>query len=226
LGKEWKINQYNVENEVCLIPLFVNQDISNPHYKAEQMYAFYLKELSSDKYIYEIVPYTDKNYSAAEKMEITKKLPNFMPYFVDLTVSEEDISVGATLALKNAMNGETIKELRTYQTGNDRVISTASSLLAQLDSVIPFRAKLLKISDDKAIINAGRRSGVKLKDSYYIIKNQKYPLQMGTVKYLVDKNSIKGNAIVVKVDENIAEIKFKDNDFFRDIDVGDFVILH
>ena len=124
------------------------------------------------------------------------------------------------------MNGETIKELRTYQTGNDRVISTASSLLAQLDSVIPFRAKLLKISDDKAIINAGRRSGVKLKDSYYIIKNQKYPLQMGTVKYLVDKNSIKGNAIVVKVDENIAEIKFKDNDFFRDIDVGDFVILH
>jgi hypothetical protein len=30
----------------------------------------------------------------------------------------------------------------------------------------------------------------------------------------------------VKVDENIAEIKFKDNDFFRDIDVGDFVILH
>ncbi|MEE1289747.1 MAG: hypothetical protein UHW86_01805 [Spirochaetota bacterium] len=226
LGKEWKINQYNVENEVCLIPLFVNQDISNPHYKAEQMYAFYLKELSSDKYIYEIVPYTDKNYSAAEKMEITKKIPNFMPYFVDLTVSEEDISVGATLALKNAMNGETIKELRTYQTGNDRVISTASSLLAQLDSVIPFRAKLLKISDDKAIINAGRRSGVKLKDSYYIIKNQKYPLQMGTVKYLVDKNSIKGNAIVVKVDENIAEIKFKDNDFFRDIDVGDFVILH
>ena len=38
--------------------------------------------------------------------------------------------------------------------------------------------------------------------------------------------NIKGNAIVVKVDENIAEIKFKDNDFFRDIDIGDFVILY
>lgn len=226
LGKEWKINQYNVENEVCFIPLFINQEISNSHYKAEEMYALYLKELSCDKYIYEIVPYTDRNYSVAEKMEITKKLPNFTPYFVDLILSEEDISIGATLILKNAMNGEKIKEFRTYQTGNDRVISTASSLLAQMDSVIPFRASLLKISDDRAVINAGRRSGVKLKDSYYIIKNQKYPLQMGTVKYLVDKNSIKGNAIVVKVDENIAEIKFKDNDFFRDIDIGDFVILY
>ncbi len=226
LGQEWKINQYNVKNETYLIPLFISHDISNPHYKAEEMYASYLKELSYDKYIYEIVPYIDRDYSAAEKMEITKKLPNFMPYFVDLTVQEEDISIGAKLTLKNAANGETIKEFRTYQTGNDRVISTASSLLAQMDSVIPFRAALLKISGDRAVINAGRRSGVKLKDTYYVIKNQKYPLQMGTSGYLIDKKSIKGNAIVVKVDENIAEIKFKDNDFFRDIDVNDLVILH
>ncbi|MBQ2124997.1 MAG: hypothetical protein II196_04305, partial [Spirochaetales bacterium] len=226
LGKDWKINQYNVGNEVYFIPLFINQEISNSHYKAEEMYAAYLKELSSDKYIYEIVPYVDRKYSVAEKMEITKKIPNFMPYFVDLTVSEEDISIGAVLTLKNAMNGEVIKEFRTYQTGNDRVISTASSLLVQMDSVIPFRAALIKISGDRAIINAGRRSGVKLKDTYRIVKNQKYPLQMGTEKLLIDKHCIKGNAIVVKVDENIAEIKFKDSDFFRDIDVGDFVVFH
>lgn len=226
LGKDWKINQYNVGNEVYLIPLFINQEISNSHYKAEEMYAAYLKELSSDKYIYEIVPYVDRKYSVAEKMEITKKIPNFMPYFVDLTVSEEDISIGAVLTLKNAMNGEVIKEFRTYQTGNDRVISTASSLLVQMDSVIPFRAALIKISGDRAIINAGRRSRVKLKDTYRIVKNQKYPLQMGTEKLLIDKHCIKGNAIVVKVDENIAEIKFKDSDFFRDIDVGDFVVFH
>lgn len=226
LGAEWKISQYNIKNESYLIPLFITQDISNLHYKAEEMYASYLKELSYGKYIYEIVPYVDKNYSTAEKMEITKKLPNFMPYFVDLTVQEEDISVGVKLTLKNAVNGETIKEFRTYQTGNDRVISTAFSLLAQMDSVIPFRATLLKISGNRAVINAGRRSGVKLKDTYYIIKNQRYPLQIGTTGYLVDKKSIKGNAIVVKVDENIAEIKFKDNDFFRDIDVNDLVIFH
>lgn len=224
LGNAWKLNQYNVENEVFLIPLFVEPDISNRHYKVEELYSGLLQTLSYEKYTFEVVPYFDRLYSDSEKMTLSRRSSSFSPYFLELSFVENKSSIEVKLILKNSLNGAILHEFRTYQAGNGRIIGTASSLLSQLEGVVPFGAKLIKVSGDRAIINAGRKSGVKLKDTYYIIKNKRYQLQPESCDFLVEKGDIKGTAVVVKVDENISEIKFKDNDFFKDIDVNDLVI--
>ena len=41
---------------------------------------------------------------------------------------------------------------------------------------------------------------------------------------MIDRKDIKGTAVVIKVDENMSEIKYKDKENFKTIDVNDLVV--
>ena len=148
------------------------------------------------------------------------------PFYLELNAKEFINSLEITLILKNSLNNEVIREYSVYQLANNRLILSANTLLQKLDMDIPFKAHILKISNNKAIINAGRKSGIKLKDAFYIIANKDYMIEMKRANLIYSREDIKGTAIVVRVDENISEINYKENGFFKDIDVDDIIVYY
>ncbi|HOV13638.1 MAG TPA: tetratricopeptide repeat protein, partial [Spirochaetota bacterium] len=224
LGDDWGVDQYNIENDIFYIPLFVNQEINNIHYNFEKIYGRVMCLLSYEKQKYEINIYDEKNYTVMEKMNISKDKKS--PFYLELTAKEMINSVDISLKLKNSYNNEIIREYDTYQLGNNKIILSANTLLRKVDNDIPFKARIIKIANNKAIINAGRRSGIKLKDAFYILSNKEYLIEMKRSNFIYTQNDIKGTGIAVKIDENISEINYKDNGFFKDIDVDDIVVIY
>ncbi len=222
LGDDWGINQYDIKSPFYKIPLFIVKNIENPHYNFEKIYALILTLISYEKQKYEILLFDEKVYSTSEKMKIAKE--NDSPFYLDLTLAETNNSVNVNLKLYNSINFELLKEYNNYQSGNNRLIITSINILKKVDSDIPFKAEIIKISKDRAIINAGKRSGLKLKDSFVILKNKNYPIEFKRGRFIYNSDDIKGRAVIVKLDENIAEIKLQDNEYFKDIDVNDIVL--
>lgn len=223
LGDNWNINQYSVGMDLFIIPIFINKNIHNNHYNIENIFLNVFKNIFSHDRKFEITFYDDKEYQINEKMLISKN--NSSPFYLDLSMMENESNVDVSLKLFNSINNELIKEYKIVKNGNDKLLKTVLYLQRQLNNDILFRAHIIKISKDRAIINAGRQSGIKLKDILVILKNREYNLEFDRATYLYGANDIKGYAIVVKVDENIAEIQFKDSDFSKDINVEDIVIF-
>lgn len=223
LGDDWGINQYDVKSPFYSIPLFINKNIENPHYNFEKIYGLVLTLISYEKQKYEVMLFDEKEYSVNEKLKIAKEKNS--PFYLDLSLQEGNNFVNVNLKLYNSNNFELLKEYNNYQSGNNRIIMTSINILKKLDNDIPFKAEIIKISKDRAIINAGKRSGLKLKDSFVILKNKNYLIEFKRGSLLYNSEDIKGRGIIVKLDENIAEIKFEDNKYFKDVDINDIVIF-
>ncbi|MCG8570557.1 MAG: tetratricopeptide repeat protein [Spirochaetes bacterium] len=224
LGDSWKVSQYTVTSDIYEIPLFVRKNIENSHFNFETIYADYFKTISFDQKRFVIADYSDQEYSEFKQMQIAKQ--HFSPLYLLLEVQEDHNSLDIELKLINAYNNQELKVYSSYQVGNNRIIKSISSLLRNVDQDIPFRAHILKISGNMALINSGRRGGIQLKDKFLILKNTTYSLEDSRINWLFEDSDIKGTAIVVKVDENIAQIRFKDKDFFKDIDIDDVIIYY
>jgi hypothetical protein len=124
----------------------------------------------------------------------------------------------------NATSNELIRQYDAFQMGNDRILLSVNALLRKLTSDIPFSARIIKISGKKALINAGRRSGVSLKSEFVILTNQDYEIEINRSKLIYRSEDIKGKAIVKKVDENISEVELSGQDYFKDIDLNDLAV--
>ncbi|OHD19765.1 MAG: hypothetical protein A2086_10440 [Spirochaetes bacterium GWD1_27_9] len=222
LGDDWGIEQYDIKEDSFNIPLFVVTEINNLHYNFGKIYGRVLVAGSYEKQKFEFTIMDEKEYSTPEKMQAAKEKKS--PFYMDLYVKDMANSIDVVLQLKNAGNNSTIKEYKTFQIGNDRLILSANTLLRRIDTDMPFKAHIIKISNDKALINAGRRAGINLKDNFLIITNQSYNIEMARPNFIYNNEDIKGYGMIVKLDENIAELKFKDNDYFKDIDVDDIII--
>lgn len=222
LGDDWEVNQYVVPQDVYTIPMFVIGEINNPHYNFEKIYGRVIVEMAYENLKYEIEIVDDKTYSASEKMEIAKEKQT--PFYIDLYAREDGTAVDVSFRLINSGNNQLLREYNNYQVGNDKIALTCQAILKRLDKDIPFRAHILKINKDKAIINAGRRSGIKLKDSFVILNKKNYIIEMDRSNFIYSSDDVKGTAFVTKVDENISEISIKDNDYFKDIDIDDIII--
>lgn len=222
LGDDWGINQYDIERDIIKIPLFFNKDIENYHYGSENSFANLLQKFSFENYKYEFIIFDDKKYTEPEKMEASQKLNS--PFFVNVTMKETINSINTVLRLYNSHTKELLKEYPDYQTGNDRVVLIANNATEKLIRDIPFKTHIIKISGDKGIINAGRNSGIKLKDKFWILKPQNYQIELDRAYFIYNYDDIKGECVVVKLDENIAQIKIKDKDYITNIGVNDIVI--
>ena len=60
----------------------------------------------------------------------------------------------------------------------------------QINKDILFKAHIIKISKDRAIINAGRQSGIKLKDVFVILKKKKYNLEFDRATFFYNSKDI------------------------------------
>jgi tetratricopeptide (TPR) repeat protein len=222
LGDDWDIEQYTVDNDTYLIPFFVERSIENLHFNVEKIFARIVRDASFESAKLELELHDDRDYSVPEKMRICRETGS--PFYLDLHLSELSNSIEVTARLKNSSNNEVIKLIDEYRSGNDRFTIAAHGIIDSLHKDIPFRAHILKIRGDRAVINAGRRSGLKLRDKMLILENGEYSIELDRASLLYDSSRVKGMATVVKVDENLVEVKIRDNDYFRDIDIDDVVI--
>ena len=222
LGDNWNIDQYSVKTDLFYIPVFANKNIQNNHYNVENIFLNVFKNIFSNDRKYEINIYDDKDYQANEKMNICKT--NDSPFYLDLDMIENESSVNISLKLFNSSNNELIKEYKIIKNGNKRLLKSALDIYNKINQDILFKSHIIKISKNRAIINAGRQSGIKLKDVFVILKKRDYNLEFDRATFFYNSNDIKGYGVAVKVDENITELLFKDNDFADDIDVDDIVI--
>lgn len=224
LGVAWGLNQYTVLNNVFKVPVFYKKDVKNLHFISEKIYRGILEKIGYDKYNFEIVLPGNEVNNDAGRMDFSAKIGAYI--YCVLELSEDDNSVEPVISIYNSANAKLIERFRMYQTGNNRLVLTANSLINKINNIIPFSAKIIKIKGDRAIINAGRRSGIKLKDGFYILKNKRYPLELGRVRMLYTTDDVKGVAYAVKVDENLTEIVYKDDDFYKDINIEDLIIKY
>ncbi len=222
LGDNWNIDQYKVKNDIFNIPIFINKNIHNNHYNIESIFLKIFKNIFSHDRRYEINIFDNKQYKTNEKMTISKN--NDSPFYLDLNINENETAVDISIKLFNSVNSELIKEYKINKNGNTKLLSSAFNIHNRLNNDIIFKSHIIKISKDRAIINAGRQSGIKLKDVFVILKNKEYNLEFDRATFFYNSNDIKGYGIVVKVDENIAELVIKDNNFTKDIDVDDIII--
>jgi tetratricopeptide (TPR) repeat protein len=223
LGDDWDINQYTLAQDIYTIPVFIINEINNPHYNFERIYSRMISEMAYENLKYDLVIFDEKSYPVSEKLKIAKDKKS--PFYVDLYAVEEVNSVDVSLRLINSNNNVLIKEYKTFQIGNDKSILSANSVLKKFASDIPFRCHIVKIKNDVAVINAGRRSGLKLKDNFIILANGEYPIEIDRARFIYSPENVKGSASIIRLDENIAEIKFKDNDIFKNINIDDIVIF-
>jgi tetratricopeptide (TPR) repeat protein len=223
LGDDWNINQYVVPQDIYSIPVFLVNEINNPHYNFERIYSRMMVETAYENLKYDLVIHDEKNYPVSEKLKISKDKKS--PFYIDFYVMEETNSVDVSLKLFNSNNNVLIKEYKTFQIGNDRSIMSANTVLKKFGSDIPFRSHILKIKNDVAVINAGRRSGLKLKDSFMILANDSYTIEIDRAKFIYLPENVKGTATLIKLDENIAEVQLKGNNIFKNINIDDIVIF-
>jgi len=223
LENDWKIKQYDIKNDVSIIPIFIKNEINNQHYNFGKIYARLLQDISYENHKFEIKLFDEEEYSTPDKIRVSKKEKS--PYYLDLYAKEDGNSISVSLNFLNSESAEIIKNYQTYQMGNDRMLITANNLIQKLALDVPFRAHILKIIGDKALINSGKRASVKLKTDLIILKNKQYNIDLNRAKLIYNTADVKGSATIIKIDENISEIRIKDNDYFKDIDVGDIVIV-
>ena len=223
LGDDWNVNQYEIKNDTISIPLFVSQEIHNEHYNIGKIYCKLLENLSYDKVKFEFVAFDESNYTNSDKINLA--LENHSPFYTNIYIRELDNGLDVILSLYNATNNELIKQYQTSTYANNKVINSANNILSKFNEDIPFKAHIVKISGNKAIINAGKRSNLKPKNKLIILANGSYPLELSRSKYLYGASDVKGSAKITKVDENISEIQFKDNDFFKQINLDDILIF-
>jgi|GEM_PF-1341526 len=222
LGDDWDINQYAVEQDLIKIPVFLIKNIENIHYGSENIFFYILENSLSEKMKYSLNLYDDIDYDTASKMRIAKNLES--PFYLNINLNEKGSAITVLFKLYNSYNNELIKEYKTSKSGNNKVVISALKLADNLNDDLTFKSHILKISKDSALINAGRRSGIKLKDKFVIIDKKDYYIDFNKTTYRYSSNDIKGYAIAVKVDENITELKLIENELSKDIDIGDIVI--
>ena len=222
LGDNWNIDQYSVKKDLFYIPIFTNKNIHNNHYNIENTFLIIFKNIFSHERRYETIIFDDKEYQDNEKMNICKT--NNSPFYLNLNIIENETTANISLKLFNSTNNELIKEYKIVKNGNKRLLRSALNIHNKINQDIMFKAHIIKISKNRAIINAGRQSGIKLKDIFVILRKKDYKLEFDRATFFYNSKDIKGYGVVVKVDENIAELIFKDNDFTKDIDIDDIVI--
>lgn len=223
LGDDWNIDQYLIEHDNFIIPLFTQKEINNDHYNSEKISSRVLRNSGFEYLNYETRLYTDKEYSIPQMMKISKE--NKSPFYVVLKINEKTNDVEMILKLFNSINNELIKEYKVNKSGNDRIIRASIKLNENLNKDIPFKAHILKTLDNKAIINSGRYSGLKLKDKIVILNKNEYLIEFSRGSYIYSSDDVKAVGIITKLDEKISEIKFKSKNIFRDIDIDDIVIF-
>lgn len=222
LGNDWNVNQYRIKNNFYPVPIFTVKNIENIHFNCDDVYFSILKNYFVEKMKYELVINKEKEYTALDKITICKK--NKSPFYIDLHIVETGNTIEITVNLYNAINTELIKNYTIVFTGNDKIIKSAITLHNKVNQDIPFKAHIIKISKNKALINAGRRSDIALKDEFLILKKKNYPIEFDNSEIIFSNDDIKGYGIAVKIDENITEILLKDNDYYNEIDIDDIVI--
>ena len=223
LGDDWNMNQYVISQDLYSIPVFIINEINNMHYNFGRIYTGMMVDMAYENLKYDLVTFDEKKYQSPEKMRIAKEKKS--PFYADIYLSEGNNTVDVSFKLFNANNNKLIKEYKTFQTGNDRDVLSANTILKKFSRDIPFRAHILKIKNDVAVINAGRRSGLKLRDNFVILSNKDYPIEIDRAKFIYTSGNVKGSAILTKLDENIAEIKLSGNDIFKNINIDDIVIF-
>lgn len=223
VGSDWGIEQYEVQLDYFEIPLFVEENVENYHFGFNTVFGTLLEKLSYQRMKYEIHVFADEDYRNDRMMQIAEDLKS--PFYLYLQSDEDSTSVSLKLTLNNSLNNMKIKELSTFQSGNNKVITSANTLLSLLDKEIPMKSTLLKIKGNRAVINGGRLSGIQLEDQIIILDRKHYPIELTRGRYLVDSSDIKAHGTVVKVDENISEVVFKERSFFSEVDVKDMVLF-
>lgn len=221
LGDIWGINQYDIQNNLILIPLFVKKNINNYHYNSEKIIVSIFKNMITANEKFDLQPYLDEIIDS-QKALIATQLNS--PFYIDLYINEKSNMIEIEVKLVNANNFLLLKKYQTIKYGNNKVVLALSSLIKEINKDIPFSSNIIKINKNKAIINAGRSKNVKLNDELLILRKNSYPLEFARCNYLYNSNDIKAKAKVTKVDENISEIEIYSDDFYNFVDIGDFVI--
>ncbi len=223
LGDSWGLNQYRTPNTIYTIPLFINYDINNRHFRFESYAASIFKTASIDYPGFIVELFDEKEYTRQEKAIIASE--NSCPFYIDFFATENDNSVNLKIKLYNRVNFEQIVEHSAMRQGNNRVVLSAKNLAAEFAKFIPFRSKIVKISNNRAIINAGRYNNLKLKDRLLVIQNKNYPIEFKRSRFIYNKEDIKGYATIIKLDENISEVLLSEQGFFKKINIDDILII-
>ncbi len=223
LGDDWELNQYQVPVMQYKIPLFINVNIENQHYKIESIAAYLLQRISYDKQNFVIEVYDDSTYNRAQKRNIALSLKS--PFYFIFSADDNNRLTTLSLSSYNSNNNELIKNYRAVRQGNNRLVLSATSLSDQIADDIPFRARIIGIKDNRALINAGRYSGLRLRDRFIVLSNREYQIEFARGKYIYNDNDVKGSGLLIKLDENIAEIRLNERGFFREINIDDIIIF-
>lgn len=218
LSYKEKINQYQTP---AFFPiLYLGNSIHDP----ENLHPHFFTELK-ELVMEGLVNTYSLNVKELEDKDLHKVKKN-NSLFLRLRYYEDDRKIELEGEIVSLATGNIFKKYSVRRYGNLRVTEAILELSKQIAAdIIPF-GRIIKIDDDKALINIGSLQNIKVKDKFTIMKSQEV-IDDYFSNSLFRSHFIIGEAEVLEIDEHLALVKLKKDKavVFNLINVNDIVMV-
>ncbi|MDR1316089.1 MAG: tetratricopeptide repeat protein [Spirochaetales bacterium] len=222
VSREWNIDQILTPRRKFNISLFFDRNASGLLHPSSGLYLTrYFSDLLTGSSL--LAPpgliIEVKNYGEAFQ-EARQRASD---YFLVLGFAQTTREFVIKADLYLSRTGGKIDSFQVYRTGNDRVQSSMTRMLADLSARFPLRGDLLQREFERGLINLGLADGLREDEELLIISKNSLSLKYDRLEFSWQPQDILGKLTIKKLDDLVAEGVIEKNGFFDRINPGDTV---
>jgi hypothetical protein len=146
-------------------------------------------------------------------------------YFIVISVSENERDISVKGELFVARTGAVAATFNSYRTGQDRLRNASRNILDQLQTVLPFRAELIRRNQGDGLIDKGRADGERDGMVFNLVRRGSVEIQNEGIGLVYDASDIVGTLTIERADEEVSAGRLARVGFFDRITLGDEVFL-
>lgn len=223
VGRAWDIDEEALPKRHYKIAFMYQSQISDDlHPDACDLVVGYLKDILASSGSVSVLPVAVRTVSFAEAFRRARE--SGADYFALVSFRETDREIEVSLELRVARTGSPATSFRAFRSGNDRLRYGAARIVDLLLGSLPPRGELVARSQDRVLIDLGKRDGISKEARFIVVKRGGIQVNPEGLGLTYVKSSVLGEVTPTKLGDEVGEAVLKRSGFFDAVNIGDEIL--
>lgn len=221
--EEWNLDQFSLSHNPFQLSCFLKSNRIDLLYFEKAILSLIQDELS--QYIFIDFSHIDSSGAVSFAESYRRAQTDNSDYFILFSLDENERSFSLSADFHLSSTGALIASRTFVKTGNDRIYRAVNELSDFIISLVPKIGSIVKLQDNKGIINLGSWHNIGENDEFYIIQENEYSLTHQDPFYFFDGEFKLGSASIEYLGEEASMVNIVPTTPYSLINHNDSVIL-
>lgn len=223
IGRQWRVDQFSLPKRPYKVAFFLLPQVEETAHPASP--PILLRYLVDQLFSSSRITILSLNASVASAPEAFRRAREAgADYYVILGISEHERDFQLSADIRVGRTGSLAIAYSSYRSGNDRIKDATMRLAGLIDTSFQVKGRLLKRSQNKALVDLGSQDGLEVGDKLMVIKKGELAVLAEGLGPNYAATSVMGEFTVTALDEEVCEGDLKASGFFDTINAGDELI--